>query len=50
MAYFLLVIEELIAHPPADGHLEYLRLKLRRMAEVNVAPAEVQKNTFPDDR
>ncbi len=50
LAYFLPVIEELIAHPPADGYLEYLRLKLRRTAEGKVAPAEVQKKTFSDDR
>ena len=50
LAYFLPVIEELLAHPAPDGYVEYLRLKLRRMAGDTGAPAEVQKNTFSDDR
>lgn len=50
LAYFQPVIEELLAHPVPDNYLEYLRLKLRRMAGQNIAPAEVQKNTFSGDR
>ncbi len=50
LAYFQPVIEELLAHPVPDNHLEYLRLKLRRMAAEKIAPADVQKNTFSDDR
>src|SRR5215471_17015307 len=33
LAYFLPVIDELLAHPSPDNYLEYLRLKLRRLAE-----------------
>jgi len=50
LAYFQPVIEELLAHPVPDSYLEYLRLKLRRMAGETIAPADVQKNTFSDDR
>ena len=50
LAYFLPIVDELISHPPPDSYLEYLRLKLRRMAGENNASAEVQKKTFPDDR
>lgn len=50
LAYFLPVIEELLAHPVPDKYLEYLRLKLRRISDENITPADVQKNTFSDDR
>jgi hypothetical protein len=50
LAYFQPVIEELLAHPVPDNYLEYLRLRLRRMAGEKIAPADVQKNTFSDDR
>jgi hypothetical protein len=50
LAYFRPVIEELLVHPMPDNYLEYLRLKLSRMARHTTAPAEVQKNTFSDDR
>ncbi len=50
LAYFLPVIDELLSHPLPDNYLEYLRLKLRRVAEQRNASAEVQKKTFSDDR
>ena len=50
LAYFLPVIDELLAHPAPDNYLEYLRLKLRRLAERNDGSAEVQKKAFSDDR
>ena len=50
LAYFQPVIDELLANPLPDNYLEYLRLKLRRMAGEKIAPADVQKNTFSDDR
>lgn len=50
LAYFQPVIEELLAHPLPGNYLEYLRLKLCRMAGEQFAPADVQKNTFSDDR
>jgi hypothetical protein len=33
-----------------DNYLDYLRLKLNRIARDKTASAEVQKNTFSDDR
>jgi hypothetical protein len=39
----------LLANPMPDHYLEYLRLKLNRFAK-KPAPAQVQKNTFSDDR
>jgi hypothetical protein len=50
LAYFLPVIEELLAHPAPDNYLDYLRLKLRRMSEQRGLPADVQKKAFSDDR
>ena len=50
LAYFQPVIEELLVHPIPDNYLEYLRLKLNRIAQDKTAWAEVQKNTFSDDR
>lgn len=50
LAYFLPVIDELLSHPLPDNYLEYLRLKLGRVAEQRTAPAEVQKKTLSDDR
>lgn len=34
LAYFLPVIEELKLQPLADGYLDYLRLKLRRLSAI----------------
>ena len=50
LAYFLPVIDELQSHPPPDNYLEYLRLKLRQFAKDKGGPADVQKNTFSEDR
>jgi hypothetical protein len=50
LAYFQPVIEELLVHPVPDDYLKYLRLKLNRIAPDKAAWAEVQKNTFSDDR
>src|ERR1022692_275532 len=50
LAYFLPVIDELMSHPAPDNYLEYLRLKLRRLAGEKSASAKVQKRTFSDDR
>jgi len=50
LAYFLPVIDELLAHPAPDNYLDYLRLKLRRMSEQRGLPADVQKKAFSDDR
>ena len=49
LAYFQPVIDELLVHPMPDHYLEYLRLKLNRIAGQR-PPAEVQKITFSDDR
>jgi hypothetical protein len=48
LAYFQPVITELQQTPLPDGYLDYLRLKLRNAAKGS--PADVQKNTFSDDR
>jgi hypothetical protein len=48
LAYFQPVIDELLAHPMPDNYLEYLRLKLNRIAAQPALP--VQKTTFSDDR
>lgn len=50
LAYFQPVIDELLAHPASDDYLDYLRLKLRRIAGERSIPADVQKKTFSDDR
>ena len=50
LAYFLPVIDELLAHPAPDNYLDYLRLKLRRAADQRGLPAGVQKKAFSDDR
>jgi hypothetical protein len=50
LAYFQPVIDELLEHPAPDNHLEYLRLKTRRIASEKPVPADVQKNRFSDDR
>lgn len=44
LAYFLPVIDELLAHPAPDSYLEYLRLKLRRLAGQR---DYVHKKAFP---
>jgi hypothetical protein len=33
-----------------DNYLDYLRLKMRRIANEKFLPVDVQKNTFSDDR
>lgn len=50
LAYFQPVIAELLEHPVPDNYLEYLRLKMRRIAADKSIPADVQKHTFSDDR
>jgi len=50
LAYFQPIIEELLTHPMPDNYLEYLRIKLRRITDTKLAPAEVQKKTLSDDR
>jgi hypothetical protein len=55
LAYFLPAIEELLADPSPDNYLDYLRLKLNRILDskeevTDPASADVQKNTFSDDR
>ena len=49
LAYFQPVIDELRVHPMPAHYLDYLRLKLNRIA-AGAAPAQVQKTTFSDDR
>jgi hypothetical protein len=48
LAYFQPVIDELLVHPMPDNYLDYLRLKLNRIAARSAS--SVQKNTFPGDR
>jgi hypothetical protein len=48
LAYFQPVIAELQLQTLPDGYTDYLRLKLRTLA--NAPPANLQKNTFSDDR
>jgi hypothetical protein len=48
LAYFRPVIEELQDNPAPENYREYLRLKLRIATQKR--PAEVQKDTFSDDR
>jgi len=50
LAYFQPVVDELLTHPAPDGYLDYLRLKVRRVAGQKLVPADVQKNAFLDDR
>jgi len=45
LAYFLPLVEELLAQPLPDGYVDYLRLKLARLAS-----ATFQKTTFSEDR
>jgi hypothetical protein len=46
LAYFQPVIDELLDNPAPDNYLQYLRLKMRRIAGEKSSPADVQKNTF----
>jgi hypothetical protein len=48
LAYFQPVIDELLVHPMPENYLDYLRIKLNRLAARPSSP--VQKNTFSDDR
>ena len=50
LAYFQPVIDELVEHPVPDNYLEFLRLKMRRIACEQSVPADVQKKTFSGDR
>ena len=45
LAYFLPLVDELLAQPLPDGYVDYLRFKLARAQS-----AMVQKNTFSQDR
>jgi hypothetical protein len=49
LAYFQPVVDELQVHSMPANYLNYLRLKLNRIA-ANPDPAQVQKSTFSDDR
>jgi hypothetical protein len=48
LAYFRPVIEELQENPAPENYRDYLRLKLRMSTQK--MPAEVQKNTFSNER
>lgn len=48
LAYFLPVIAELQQQPLPTGYLDYLRLKLQKLAKA--ARPGVQKSTFSDER
>ena len=48
LAYFRPVIEELQENPAPQNYRDYLRLKLRM--ETQKPPADVQKNTFSNER
>jgi hypothetical protein len=48
LAYFRPVIEELQENPAPQNYRDYLRLKLRTATQK--PPADVQKNTFSDER
>jgi hypothetical protein len=48
LAYFLPVIAELQQQPLPPGYLDYLRLKLQRVAKVS--RPDDQKSTFLDER
>ena len=50
LAYFQPVIDELVEHPVPDNYLDFLRLKIRRIACEQSVPADVQKKTFSGDR
>lgn len=50
LVHFQPVIDELLAHPAPDNYLQYLRLKMRRIAGEKSIPADVRKNTFSGDR
>ena len=49
LAYFQPVVDELRVHPMPAQYVDYLRLKLNRIAAAS-APAQVQKTTSSDDR
>ena len=49
LAYFMPVVDELLAHPAPDNYLEYLRLKLRQLTERKDGSAEIRKTTFSGD-
>lgn len=48
LAYFRPVIEELQENPAPQNYRDYLRLKLRTATQK--PPADLQKNTFSDER
>jgi hypothetical protein len=39
-----------LAQPMPENYLDYLRLKLHNLAAHKLASADVQKNTFSDER
>lgn len=45
LAYFQPVIDEILAHPLPEGYLDYLRLKLRKVAPTT--PARCSENYVP---
>lgn len=49
LAYFLPVIAELQQQPLPTAYLDYLRLKLHKLAKDSRRP-DVQKSTFSDER
>ena len=49
LAYFHPIVEELLEAPAPEGYLQYLRFKLRSIAD-KAEPTDVQKATFSGDR
>jgi hypothetical protein len=49
LAYFQPIVEELLEVPAPEGYLQYLRFKLRSIAD-QAEPTDVQKTTFSGDR
>jgi len=49
LAYFHPIVEELLEAPVPEGYLQYLRFKLRSIAD-KAEPTDVQKTTFSNDR
>ena len=49
LAYFHPIVEELLEAPAPEGYLQYLRFKLRTIAD-KAEPTGVQRTTFSGDR
>jgi hypothetical protein len=49
LAYFQPIVEELLENPVPDSYAQYLRVKLRSIAD-KTQPGGVQKSTFSEDR